>query len=104
MDALLQALTWLPAVGGLGLAVFGAGILLTGKAPARTMRGFRRPTDAGMYTLCTGLALILLTVSSKTDSLGNVVQMPLLAAAVALGALGFIKYRPRDHAGRSTDR
>ena len=94
------------AGGGLGTAValFGAWILLTGRAPAGTARAFRSTTDAGMYSLCTGTAVVLLAVPSRFQQIGFAWQLVFLALAMLLGAIGFLKYRPRRAAGDQAER
>jgi membrane associated rhomboid family serine protease len=82
--------------GGVGVAICGAAILVTGRATGGDQRAFRRPTDAGLYYLYFGLATALLALSS----LWIWTDRPLIAAvtsiiAMVMGALAFIRYRPR---------
>ncbi len=100
----MQALGWMSALAGLALAAFGGVILLTGKAPSRTRRAFRRVQEAGLYAACTGSALVLLTVASTADRLDDVLQLGLLAVAMTLFIVAFVRYRPRNDAGRHIDR
>jgi hypothetical protein len=48
--------------------------------------------------------LVLLTVASKADRLGDVMQLSLLAVAMTLFLVGFLRYRPGGDAARHVDR
>jgi ABC-type spermidine/putrescine transport system permease subunit II len=78
---------------GLFLAVFGAAMLVTGRAPASTLRNFTGVRPAAMYHLIFGLALLLLTLSlSLFTSPANVVVSVL---AFILAGIAVVRYRPR---------
>jgi hypothetical protein len=95
---------WLSLTGGalgLGVAIYGAEILVTGRATRGDQRVFRRLADAGLYYLCFGLALALLVLSQlwneNDQSLPAVVT---LIIAMVLGGLAVIRYRPRRNKRR----
>src|SRR5690349_15299537 len=81
--------------GGIGLllALFGAKMLVTGRAPASTLRNFPGVRDAALYHLLFGAALVVMVVgqvvmAGKAAMVANVV-------AILLVALALIRYRPR---------
>lgn len=80
---------------GVGLVVYGATILVTGRATRHDQRKFRRLTDAGLFYLCFGLALAVLA-SGGLLKLYNHPGLAFAAQAVAL-VLVFLsdRYRPR---------
>jgi hypothetical protein len=87
----------LTGVGGAAVAIYGAVILLTGRATRGDRRAFRRMKDAGFYYLCFGLALALQMLSV----LWNEHHQPLLAGLALIGTmalvgLAVIRYRPRQ--------
>lgn len=83
------------ALGGAGVAVYGVWILVTGRAPRGDQRAFRRPTDAGLYYLCFGLALALLALSQLWNEHHQTLPTAasLIAVMVLIGLV--IRYRPR---------
>jgi hypothetical protein len=83
---------------GLALAVFGARMLVTGRAPSPTTRVFREVRDAAMYHLLFGLALIVLAVGTSVPG-GGVPAIASAVIAVSLVGVAVIKHRPR---GRKT--
>jgi hypothetical protein len=102
----MDLMSWLRlivALGGAGMAIYGVWILITGRAPRSDQRAFRRPTDAGLYHLCFGLALALLALSQlwieHHQSLPTAAA--LIATVVLIGLV--IRYRPRqDKGGRAS--
>ena len=87
---------WTLLVGGLiglGLAAFGARILLTGHAPALTAGAFRSVRDAGLYHLLFGLALALVVVG--TSLAGTMWSAIATLAAIVLVGLAVVRFRPR---------
>ncbi|HEX5204752.1 hypothetical protein ACFQS1_06325 [Paractinoplanes rhizophilus] len=90
--------TWTVVVGGLAgiaLTVFGAGMLVTGRAPDATARAFRSVRDAGRYHLLFGLGLGLVVVGTALDA--GVVTLVTTLAAIVLVAVAVIRFRPRGH-------
>jgi hypothetical protein len=88
--------TWTLVIGGaigLALAVLGAKVLITGKAPATVGRSFRTTRDAGFYHLLFGLGLILLVAGTRLP--GDRTGMVTAVVAVLLAGFAVIKYRPR---------
>ena len=83
---------------GLGLAGFGATILITGRAPAATTRAFRDLRDAGRYHLLFGLALALLAIGTRLP--GAVPGIASAVIAVILVAVALIRHRPRPKPDR----
>ncbi|MET8152594.1 hypothetical protein ACIBSW_27665 [Actinoplanes sp. NPDC049668] len=75
---------------GLLLAVFGAAMLVTGKAPAVTLRNFTRVRAAGMYHLLFGVALVLMVLNLLTGA-----TLVITVLAVALVVVAVVRYRPR---------
>jgi hypothetical protein len=79
---------------GLILSVFGAGMLITGRAPDATQRAFRSVRDAGRYHLLFGVGLMLVVI-------GTVVRgaVAVVSAVVAAGLVGvaIVRFRPRGH-------
>ena len=88
-----ELLSWAAAAAGAAVALYGAWILVTGRATERALRAFRSVTEVGLYALCTGTGLVLLALGSLFD------QIVLLCLALLLCGLAFVKYRPRGHAG-----
>jgi hypothetical protein len=87
--------TWTLVIGGaigLALALFGAKVLVTGRAPAGTSRAFRNTRDAGLYHLLFGLGLIMLVVGTELPAVGAGITAVL---AVALAGFAVFRYRPR---------
>jgi hypothetical protein len=82
---------------GLALAIFGARMLATGRAPSPTARAFRDVRDAGMYHLLFGLALIVLAVGTSLP--GGVPAIASAVIALSMVGVAVIKHRPR---GRKT--
>ncbi|WP_305786101.1 hypothetical protein [Symbioplanes lichenis] len=81
--------------GGIGLllALFGAVMLVTGRAPAGTMRMFAEVRDAGLYHLLFGVGLLVMVVSQALLRGPAAVAVGVVALALAVVAL--VKYRPR---------
>jgi hypothetical protein len=78
---------------GLALALFGMRMLVTGRAPAATLRNFRDVRAAAFYHLLFGVALLLM-VLGQTVVAG---QATLVASvlAVALVGIALVRFRPR---------
>jgi hypothetical protein len=94
----MDLLSWLRlvvALGGAGGAVYGGWILKTGRASRGDQRAFRRRTDAGLYYLCSGLALVLLALGQLWNEHHQ--TLPAAAALIAIMVMiGLvIRYRPR---------
>ncbi|WP_306215162.1 hypothetical protein [Actinoplanes sp. RD1] len=81
------------AAAGLLLALFGAVMLITGRAPAGTMRMFAGVRDAGLYHLLFGMALLAMVLSQAM--LSGVAAVAVGAVALALAGVALVKYRPR---------
>jgi hypothetical protein len=83
------------ALVGVAAAVYGAAILLTGRALRGDQRAFRRLKDAGFYYLCFGMALTLLV--SGVLWIRHHQTLPAVAALVVTIVLAglVIRYRPR---------
>ena len=94
----MDLMSWLRliiALGGAGVAAYGAWILITGRAPRGDQRAFRRRTDAGLYYLCFGLALALLALGQLwNEHRQTLPAAAALVATIVLIGLG-IRYRPR---------
>ena len=80
---------------GLILAAFGAGMLLTGRAPDATTRAFRTVRDAGLYHLLFGVGLTLVVLGTALR--GGVLTLLFAAAAVVLVGVALVRFRPRGH-------
>ncbi|MFI5890527.1 hypothetical protein ACIA5D_10460 [Actinoplanes sp. NPDC051513] len=90
--------TWTMVVGGvagLALAVFGAGMLVTGRAPDATARAFRSVRDAGCYHLLFGLGLALVVLGTALR--GGIVTLVTTIAAIVMVAVAVVRFRPRGH-------
>ena len=87
-------MTTLLVGGGIGaaLALFGVGMLTTGRAPAPTARAFRTVRDAAGYHLLFGVALIVLVAGTSLRGRAAIVSAVL---AVALVLVAVTRYRPR---------
>jgi hypothetical protein len=81
------------AVIGLLVTLFGGMMLVTGRAPERTLRIFAGVRDAGLYHLLFGLALLAMVVSQAM--LSGVAAIVVGAVALALAVTALVKYRPR---------
>jgi len=78
---------------GLGLALFGLKVWVTGQAPASTTKAFRTTRDAGLYHLLFGVALVLLVAGTQVpgESAGYVAA----TMAVLLAGFAIIRHRPQ---------
>ena len=88
--------TWTLVIGGtigLVLVLFGARMLVTGRAPASTTRAFRNMHDAGLYHLLFGAGLILLVAGAKLP--GGSTGLVTAVLAVLLAAVAVVRYRPQ---------
>ena len=88
--------TWTLLIGaaiGLALALVGAKVLITGRAPGSIARAFRNIRDAGLYHLLFGLGLILLVAGTRLP--GDNTGIVTAALAVILAGTAVIRYRPR---------
>jgi hypothetical protein len=96
--------TWTMVVGGVAglvLAAFGAGMLITGRAPDATTRAFRSVRDAGCYHLLFGLGLALVVLGTAVR--GGVVTVVTTVAAILMVGVAVVRFRPRGHR-RGSDR
>jgi hypothetical protein len=92
---LMSGLRLIIVASGVGVAVYGVWILITGRALRGEQRAFRGRTDAGLYHLCFGLALALLALGQIWNEHHQTLPAAAtLIAIVALIGLG-IRYRPR---------
>ena len=82
---------------GLVLAVFGAGMLITGRAPDATARAFRSVRDAGCYHLLFGVGLTMIVFGTAWG--GGPVTLLTTLIAIALVAVAVVHYRPRRGPG-----
>ena len=96
--------TWTLVIGGVigaVLVLFGVRVLVTGRAPASTMRAFDSMRAAGLYHLLFGVALILLVAGTRMPSVAGVATT---VVAVLLAGVAIVKFRPRrrepDASGR----
>jgi hypothetical protein len=97
----MSASTWTMVVGGVAgivLAAFGAGMLVTGRAPDATTRAFRTVRDAGCYHLLFGVGLALIVVGTAWG--GGLVTLLTTVVAIALVAVAVVRFRPRGHRDR----
>jgi hypothetical protein len=78
---------------GLVLALFGVRMLVTGRAPASTVRNFPGVRAAALYHLLFGLALLLLVLGQTL--LAGAAGMITSVLAVALVGVALVRYRPR---------
>lgn len=78
---------------GLFLAVFGAAMLVTGKAPASTLRNFTGVRTAALYHLLFGVALLLVVLGQSLLT-GTAVLVVSVLAVVMVG-IAVVRYRPR---------
>jgi uncharacterized membrane protein YhaH (DUF805 family) len=86
--------TWTMAIGaavGSVLALYGARMLITGRAPSVTARAFRSVRDAGWYHLLFGTALALVVLGTGLE------QIVLTVPAVLLVGVAMVRFRPRPH-------
>src|SRR5690242_13029972 len=96
----MNASTWTMVVGGMAgivLAVFGAGMLVTGRAPEATTRAFRSVRDAGCYHLLFGVGLTMIVFGTAWG--GGPVTLLTTLIAIALVAVAVVHYRPRRGPG-----
>jgi hypothetical protein len=78
---------------GLFLAVFGVAMLVTGKAPASTLRNFAGVRTAALYHLLFGVALILMVVSQALLTGPAILVVSVLA--ILMVGVAVVRYRPR---------
>lgn len=87
---------WTMVIGGaigVALAVFGARMLITGRAPDATARAFRNVREAGCYHTLFGVALVLVVVGTNFSGTPAALIMTLLA--VAMVGVAVVRFRPR---------
>ncbi|MEU4219400.1 hypothetical protein [Actinoplanes sp. NPDC026623] len=82
---------------GLFLAVFGAAILVTGRAPASALRNFAGVRAAALYYLLFGLALLLMVLGQTL--IAGAASLVVGALAVAMVGVAVVRYRPRRGKG-----
>ncbi len=88
--------TWMLLIGGaigVGLALFGVTMLVSGRAPASTGRLFRSVRDAGLYHLLFGLGLVLLVAGTQLP--GDLSPAASAVVAIVLAGVAVVRYRPR---------
>jgi hypothetical protein len=78
---------------GLALALFGVRMLVTGRAPARTVRNFPGVRAAALYHLLFGLALLLMVAGQTL--FGGAAGTATSVLAIALVGIALVRYRPR---------
>ena len=88
-----ELFSWAAAAAGAAVALYGAWILITGRATERALRAFRSAHRAGLYALLTGTGLVLLALGTLFD------QIILLCLALLLCGVAFVKFLPRGRAG-----
>jgi TRAP-type C4-dicarboxylate transport system permease large subunit len=96
---------WTVIVGaavGVALALFGAKMLVTGRAPAGTAKAFRQIKDAGLYHLLFGLGLLVLVVGLYLP--GGATATVSAAVAVVLAGVAVVRYRPRGRRSEGEQR
>ena len=83
---------------GLALALFGVRMLVTGRAPARTVRNFPDVRGAALYHLLFGLALLLMVAGQSLfdGAAGGAISV----LAIALVGVALVRYRPRRRSDR----
>ena len=83
---------------GLALALFGVRMLVTGRAPARTVRNFPDVRGAALYHLLFGLALLLMVAGQSLfdGAAGGAASV----LAIALVGVALVRYRPRRRSDR----
>ncbi|MFI5492524.1 hypothetical protein [Actinoplanes sp. NPDC051859] len=81
--------------GGIGLllAIFGAKMLVTGRAPAGTLRNFPSLRTAALYHLLFGVALLVMVVGQVIPN--GPARAALSAFAIVLVVVALLRYRPR---------
>ena len=78
---------------GLALTLFGVRMLVTGRAPASTLRNFPGVRTAALYHLLFGVAIIVLVLGQVLlhGTAGAAVSL----VAVAIVGVALVRYRPR---------
>ena len=88
---------WTMVIGGAvgsALALYGARMLITGRAPSATARAFRSVRDAGCYHLLFGAAMVLVVLGTGLE------QTALSVPAVVLVGVAVFRFRPRPRRER----
>ena len=86
------------------MAIYGAVVLLTGRLMRSDRRVFRQTKQAGLYYLCFGLALALVTMSGVVNARGwSVLAIVGLIVGLVFVGLAAIRYRPRRDTRRSAE-
>jgi predicted benzoate:H+ symporter BenE len=94
-------LALLAIVGGGAVAIYGAAILFTGRAAPADRRAFRHVKDAGLFYLCFGLALTLITLGGLWNQhYQSLLALLALVGTVLLAGLAVVRYRPRRNKQR----
>lgn len=78
---------------GLALALFGVKMLVSGRAPASTLRNFPGVRAAALYHLLFGAALLLMVVGQAL--MAGTASTVTTVVAIVLVATALIRYRPR---------
>jgi membrane associated rhomboid family serine protease len=86
----------LAGVSGAAVAIYGAIILLTGRATRGDRRAFRRLKDAGLCYLGFGLALALLMLGVLLNEHRQALPAVVALIGTMLAGLAGFRYRPRQ--------
>jgi hypothetical protein len=86
---------------GLVLALFGVRMLVTGRAPAGTVRNFPGVRAAALYHLLFGLALLLMVLGQSLFT--GTARLAVTVLAVALVAVALVRFRPRSRRSSSKE-
>jgi hypothetical protein len=95
VDVLVNGLLLAAAAMGVATAVFGSVVLTTGRAPARTLRSFGTPRRAGLWALCQGTGIALLSLGAALTRWHVWVGVALIIVAAGLVALAAVRWLPR---------
>ena len=78
---------------GLALALFGVRMLVTGRAPASSVRSFPDVRAAALYHLLFGLALLVLVLGQTL--LDGDAGLAASVVAITFVGVALVRYRPR---------
>ncbi|GAA3949871.1 hypothetical protein Aau02nite_36760 [Amorphoplanes auranticolor] len=98
----MDQLSWLfiaAAVIGIAPAIYGVIMWSTGRMSPRDRHHFPTAARAGRYYVCGGLAVVALSSAALLSRRDHVWwSLVVLAVAMTLSALAFLRYRPRPPA------
>jgi hypothetical protein len=81
---------------GLAPALYGVIVSSTGRMSPRDQQHFPTSAQAGRYYMCGGLAVVALSSATLLNHGGHAWwSLAVLAVAMILGSLAFLRYRPR---------